>query len=162
MKPLVKLDNIDFKILELLRKEWVNASEIADELNSSVATVTRRIKNMQSLGVLQKPAYRINWQMLQPSNVFLVKVTLHPEKEEEGLNLFQSLNEISSIYQLEAADAHCGMRLLLRIVLPDDVDVLFWISENLSFSRLIVDYQVWNVKDVLKEDLMHSFKNNQF
>ena len=51
---ILKVDNTDRKILELLQSDGrMPLSHIADELSISVPTVTERIKKLQESGVIQ-------------------------------------------------------------------------------------------------------------
>ena len=51
---LMKIDNTDRKILELLQEDGrIAASHIADELDISIPTVTERIKKLQESGIIQ-------------------------------------------------------------------------------------------------------------
>ena len=100
LEKLAKLDDIDFKILTVLMEDArLSMNKIAEKIGISVATVSARVKKLESLGVIERYTIYVNCKTLgfQASAIFLIKVS---KNIEEVGRLIAELNETRAVYRV--------------------------------------------------------------
>ena len=89
LDKLARLDELDVKILTILMEDSrTSLNKIAEKIGASVATVSARVKKLESLGVISKYTVYINCKNLgfQASAFFLIKTNGDTDGVAEALS----------------------------------------------------------------------------
>ena len=115
------LDNKDRKILNLLQKNArISNADLADQINLSPSACLRRVRILETEGVIDGYSTIINQASIgRPTNVF-VEVTLEDQREDSLSTFEAAVKECSDIMEcyLMSGDAD----YLLRVIVADTSD----------------------------------------
>ena len=145
----VKLDEIDYKILEILRKDARTPfTEVGRDLGISDATVHVRVRRMVDEGVIKKYTIVVEREALGRKVYGFVLLNVKPGSLEEVANQLVRDEKVSAIYEthgandlivnIGAADLDEMRSLMLKIrQIP-----------NVTTSELITVFKVWKERNV--------------
>ena len=115
---MIKLDAIDYRILELLQNDSkISIKEIAAELNMTKTPIYERIRRYEREGVIHKYVAVINSELVRKSMVVFCSVSLESQKLEEiqkFSNEIVKIPEVMECYLMGGAND-----FLLKIVVSD-------------------------------------------
>lgn len=125
--PCVKLDELDRKILEVLRKDGrASYREIARRAGSTTPTVSARIRNLENLGVIQ--GYRAVIESIRlGGKIVVVLVRCRPGSQD------RLLRKLVADTRVVEAHGLAGNHILARLVSDDGnkmQEALEWISND--------------------------------
>lgn len=96
------LDKFDIEILEILQKNnYTSHREIGEKVNLSVAAVQRRIKRMETEGVIRSHISVLNPLLINEPITLIVEVVLEHEKIQlidETKRIFKNVPEVQQCY----------------------------------------------------------------
>ncbi|MCF4097400.1 Lrp/AsnC family transcriptional regulator [Maritalea mediterranea] len=102
MNNLLKIDQIDGKILELLQKNSrISNQEIANQVGSSVSSVWRRINALEEAGVIQGYGLTVSPEKMGYQETILLQISLQRHSDdyiEQFIHLVESIPEILECY----------------------------------------------------------------
>lgn len=102
MNSLLKIDQIDGKILELLQKNSrISNQEIANQVGSSVSSVWRRINALEEAGVIQGYGLTVSPEKMGYQETILLQISLQRHSDdyiEQFIHLVESIPEILECY----------------------------------------------------------------
>lgn len=116
--PMVKLDAIDRRLLELLQdNSKMNIKEIAAQLNMTKTPIYERIKRYEREGIIEKYVAVLNREKVDNSMVVFCSVSLESQKLEEikAFNeAIKNIPEVIACYLMGGAND-----FLLKVVVND-------------------------------------------
>ena len=151
MKEKIELDNIDCRIIRQLQNDASLAiQEIADKVGLTTNPCWRRIKRLESIGVLTKRVALINPSILglTTTTFVMIKTDNHSAEWMEQFNL--CINEIPEIIECHRMTG--SVDYLLKVILRDLPHY------DQVYQRLIKS--VPNLKDVSSSFSMESLKHS--
>jgi Lrp/AsnC family transcriptional regulator for asnA, asnC and gidA len=120
-------DETDWKIISLLSKAHQPNNKIADQLGLSEATVRRRIKSMQSAGILKIKAL-LNPEILENRQLAVVTVNLEKPKL-----LKQKAKEIAKLDNVASVSIISGRYdLMIEVIVESNKGLVNFVTESLS------------------------------
>ena len=123
----VKLNEIDWQIIELLSDNYMPNSEIARQLGVSEGTIRRRIKTLQSAGVM-KVRGQLDPEILEDKQLAIVMANI-----EKARQLNEKAQEISSLENVSSVSIISGQYdLMIEIIVDSNKGVMRFLTENLS------------------------------
>lgn len=123
----MKLSEIDLKIVELLGGGYMANSEIGRQLGVSEGTVRRRIKVLQSAGVM-KIAAQLDPEILADKQLAVVMANVEKAKE-----LNEKALEISGLDNVKSVSIISGhYDLMIEIIVDSNKGVMRFLTESLS------------------------------
>jgi len=144
----VKLDEIDYKILEILRGDARTPfTEVARALGISDATVHVRVKKMTDEGIIRRYTVEVDQEALGRKVHGFVLINIKPGSLEEVANQLVENEKVTAIYEI-----HGPNDLIVKIRagdLDEMRDLMLRIREtpNLTTSELITVFKVWKEKN---------------
>jgi Lrp/AsnC family transcriptional regulator for asnA, asnC and gidA len=140
----VKLDETDYRILEILRRDARTPfTEISRDLGISDATVHVRVRRMKDEGIIKGYTIEVAREALGRNVYGFVLLNVKPGSLEEVANKLIVYEKVSEIYEI-----HGPNDLIVKIWatnLEEMRDLMLKIREtpNLASSELITVFKVW-------------------
>jgi Lrp/AsnC family transcriptional regulator for asnA, asnC and gidA len=144
----VKLDEIDYKILEILRKDARTPfTEVGRNLGISDATVHVRVKRMMDEGIIKRYTIAVDEEALGRKIRGFVLMNVNPGSLKEVANQLVGNERVSTVYEI-----HAPNDLIVKIEasdLDEMRDIVLKIREipNVATSELITVFKVWKERD---------------
>lgn len=114
----MKLDQIDYKILEALQQDAkVNVKELADTLNLTKTPVYERIKKCEKEGVIDRYVAIVDTSKVSPNIVVFCSVSLDTQKLAEIEKFGRSIENISEVMECYLMGGSSDF--LLKVVVKD-------------------------------------------
>ena len=113
-----KLDNIDWKILDILQSDAsISNLELSEKVFLSPSPCSRRVKNLESLGYISRRVTLIDPRKAGLPVTVFVQVTMHHQVKKDLDHFAQRVLEWPQVMEcyLMTGDAD----YLLRVVVPD-------------------------------------------
>lgn len=121
----VEIDELDRRILEILENNGrLSFVEIARRVGTSEATVRKRIRRLEELGVIERYTIDVDHQKLGYDLVALVGIDAIPESIE---NVVKTLSEEKCVKKLYLTT---GDHAIIAEIWAEDID---------QFGRIIID-----------------------
>jgi Lrp/AsnC family leucine-responsive transcriptional regulator len=113
-KRIERLDVIDWRILEGLQQEGrIPLATLGKRVGLSQPAISERVKRLESLGVIEGYAARINFQSVGLELLAIARVKTTFEKLPACLKLFASMPEILEVHRVTGEDC-----LILKVLVP--------------------------------------------
>ncbi len=144
----VKLDEIDYKILEILRRDARTPfTDVGRDLGISDATVHVRVKKMMDEGVIKRYTLVVDEEALGRNVHGFVLINVKPGSLEDVANQLVENEKVSAIYEI-----HGPNDLIVKIEagdLDEMRNLMLKIREipNVATSELITVFKVWKEKN---------------
>jgi len=144
----VKLDEIDYKILEILRKDARTPfTEVGRNLGISDATVHVRVKRMMDEGIIKRYTIAVDEEALGRKIRGFVLMNVNPGSLKEVANQLVGNERVSTVYEI-----HAPNDLIVKVEasdLDEMRDIVLKIREipNVATSELITVFKVWKERD---------------
>ena len=124
----MNLDVIDFKILRLLQENArLSHQELADLVSLSASACHRRVKILESSGVIEKYQAKINYEKLGIQVEAIVEIKLNQLTETDHQYFLKKISDLDEV-------------LSIFIITGDSNYVLFVATKDLnSFSQFIIN-----------------------
>ena len=138
--PKITLDRTDYRILHHLQNNGrITNTELADEVGLSPSPCLRRVKALETRGVIKRYAGIVDARAVGlPISVF-VSVSLHSQ-ERRGLKMFESrirtCKEVLECYLMTGSADY-----LLRVVVPDLESYERFLAEELTRIEGVANIQ---------------------
>ncbi|MGK0498925.1 MAG: DNA-binding Lrp family transcriptional regulator [Oceanicoccus sp.] len=138
--PITSLDDTDYKILHYLQNNArITNTELADEIGLSPSPCLRRVKALESEGVLKRYVAIVDAKAVGlPISVF-ISVSLN-RQQRQGLEEFESTvsgyREVMECYLMTGSSDY-----LLRVVVPDLESYERFLSDKLTRLNCIANIQ---------------------
>ena len=142
---MVKIDVIDIKILEELKKDSrISFNEISQKIGKTEATVRRRVKSLVSNGVIKK--FTIEYEVdSKPKTRATVKVEPDFKEIKRILKELREISEISHIWRLSG---DCGLFMMVEIDSIEKFNPL--LEEQLAQIKGMKIVETCFITDVIK------------
>lgn len=132
----INLDEIDFKILELLEKDAkMNLIQLSEKLNLSRTPTYQRIKKLENQGIISGYHAKINYDLVKPQIKAFAWISisrhLDPTIQEFETRVMQLPQVLSCSHVSGTKD------YLLEIVVADLADYRNFLSTQLSDIKVI-------------------------
>lgn len=109
-----RLDSTDWRILEMLQLDGrAPLSALARRIGLSQPATSERVKRLESLGVIEGYAARVNFQAVGLDLLAIARVRTSFEKLQDCLKLFASMPEILEVHRVTGEDC-----LILKVLVP--------------------------------------------
>ena len=144
----MELDEIDYKILETLRRDARTPfTEVGRNLGISDATVHVRVKRMMDEGIIKKYTIVVDEEALGRKVRGFVLINVKPGSLEEVANQLVENEKVSTVYEI-----HGPNDLIVKVKagdLDEMRDLILKIREipNVTTSELITIFKVWKEGD---------------
>jgi len=144
----VKLDEIDYKILEILRKDARTPfTEVGRDLGVSDATVHVRVNKMMDEGIIKRYTIVVDEEALGRKVRGFVLINANPGSLEGVANQLVENEKLSAVYEI-----HGPNDLIVKVEagdLDEMRDTMLKIREipNVATSELITVLKVWKEKN---------------
>lgn len=120
-------DDIDWKIIECIRKEHKNNNAIARELGVSEGMIRQRLKKLKEAGVV-KISGLINPDVLENKMLALIAANL-----PDGAKLVEKANEITNFDEVLSVSASTGRYdIMIEVLVESNKGLVKFITETLS------------------------------
>lgn len=97
---MIKLDEIDRRLLEMLQKDAkTNVKELASALNLTKTPVYDRIKRYEKEGIIEKYAAVLNREKVANSMIIFCSVSLESQKIEEINKFSEAVSDIPEVIE---------------------------------------------------------------
>ncbi|MBD5379742.1 MAG: Lrp/AsnC family transcriptional regulator [Bacteroides sp.] len=128
---MVKLDDIDIKLLNILQKDGkVNTKELCQMLNLSKTPVYERIHRLEKEGVITGYSAQINPKKVGFNLVVFCNVSLAVHDDEHIARFRSDINKIDEIIECYSTGGFYD--ILLKVVLKDLEEYNTFIFEKLT------------------------------
>jgi len=144
----VELDEIDYKILETLRRDARTPfTEVGRNLGISDATVHVRVKKMMDKGVIKRYTIVVDEEALGRKVRGFALINVNPGSLEDVANQLVENEKVSAIYEI-----HGPNDLIVKVKagdLDEMRDLMLRIREipNVATSELITVFKVWKKRN---------------
>jgi len=144
----VKLDEIDYKILEILRRDARTPfTDVGKDLGISDATVHVRVKKMMDAGIIKRYTIEVDEEALDRKVHGFVLINVKPGSLEEAANQLVENEKVSAIYEI-----HGPNDLIVKVGVGDLDEMrnlMLKIREipNVTTSELITIFKVWKERN---------------
>jgi len=145
----VELDEIDYKILETLRRDARTPfTEVGRDLGISDATVHVRVNKMMDAGIIKRYTIVVDEEALGRKVHGFVLINVNPGSLEEVANQLVKNERVSAVYEI-----HGPNDLIVKVEAGDLDEMRNLVLEvreipNLTTSELITVFKVWKEKNV--------------
>lgn len=145
----MKLDEIDFKILETLKRDARTPfTEMGRDLGISDATVHVRVNKMMDKGIIKRYTIVVDEEALGRKVRGFALINVNPGFLEVAANQLVENEKVSAVYEI-----HGPNDLIVKVGaggLDEMRDLMLKIREipNVATSELITIYKVWKEKNV--------------
>ena len=117
--PIKKLDRIDRKILEEIQRDGnISNLELAEKVNLSPSPCSRRVRQLQDAGIIEKQVTLLNKNALGLPLTVYIHVSLEkqlPKTLENFERTISTYNEVLECALITGSDAD----YLLKVLMPD-------------------------------------------
>ncbi|MFL6602590.1 MAG: Lrp/AsnC family transcriptional regulator [Steroidobacteraceae bacterium] len=116
MKPkrAGRLDRVDWRIIEELQNDGrMSLSSLGKRVGLSQPAVSERVKRLESVGVIEGYAARINFHAVGLDLLAIARVKTTFEKLQACLKLFKAMPEILEVHRVTGEDC-----LILKLLVP--------------------------------------------
>ncbi len=140
----MKLDEIDYKILEILRRDARTPfTEVGKDLGISDATVHVRVKRMMDEGVIKRYTIEVDEKALGRNVCGFVLINVKPGSLEEAANQLVDNEKVTGIYEI-----HGPNDLIVKVGAGDLDEMRDLILEirkipNMVTSESIPVFKIW-------------------
>jgi len=141
---VVKLDEIDYKILEILRRDARTPfTDVGRDLGISDATVHVRVKRMMDEGIIKRYTIEVDEKALGRNVCGFLLINVKPGSLEEVAKQLVENEKVNAIYEIH------GPNDLIAKIWAGDLDemrdLILKIREipNVTTSELITIFKVW-------------------
>ena len=144
----MKLDEIDYKILEILRRDARTPfTDVGRDLGISDATVHVRVKRMMDEGIIKKYTIVVDEETLDRKVRGFVLINVDPGSLEDVAKQLVQNERVSAVYEI-----HGPNDLIMKVEagdLDEMRDLMLKIREipNIATSELITVFKVWKEKN---------------
>jgi len=144
----VKLDEIDYKILEILRRDARTPfTDVGRDLGISDATVHVRVKRMMDEGIIKKYTIVVDEEALGRKVRGFVLINVDPGSLEDVAKQLVQNERVSAVHEI-----HGPNDLIVKVEagdLDEMRDLMLKIREipNIATSELITVFKVWKEKN---------------
>jgi len=145
----VKLDEIDYKILEILRRDARTPfTDVGRDLGISDATVHVRVKRMMDEGIIKKYTVVVDEEALGRKVHGFVLINVNPGSLEDVAKQLVQNERVSAVHEI-----HGPNDLIVKVEagdLDEMRDLVLKVREipNVATSELITVFKVWKEKNV--------------
>jgi len=148
VRGLVKIDKIDRKIIELLKRDGrVSYRKIAEEIGRTEVTVRRRVRKLVKEGVIRRFTVVIDPAKIGKSIQAFVSIPVDVKETSKLVEKLREMEEVSEAYFL------AGRTVILLKINVEDLNALSkFLEEKLEIlgeTRNIETYLI--LKDLLQE-----------
>jgi len=148
VKKLVKIDKIDKKIIELLKRDGrISYRRIAEEIGRTEVTVRRRVRKLIKEGVIRRFTVVIDPVKIGKSVQAFISVPIDVKETSKLVEKLRNMEEVSEAYFL------AGRTILLLKINVEDLSALSRFLEEklevLGETRNVETYLI--LKDLLQE-----------
>lgn len=148
MKKVVKIDKIDRKIIELLKRDGrMSYRKIAEEIGRTEVTVRRRVRKLIKEGVIRRFTVVIDPVKIGKSVQAFISVPIDVKEISKLVEKLRGMEEVSEAYFL------AGRTILLLKINVEDLGALSRFLEEklevLGETRNVETYLI--LKDLLQE-----------
>ena len=148
MKKVVKIDKIDKKIIELLKRDGrMSYRKIAEEIGRTEVTVRRRVRKLIKEGVIRRFTVVIDPVKIGKSVQAFISVPIDVKETSKLVEKLRDMEEVSEAYFL------AGRTILLLKINVEDLGALSRFLEEklevLGETRNVETYLI--LKDLLQE-----------
>src|SRR4030088_1448831 len=113
-KRTERLDTTDWRIIEELQRDGrVPLATLGKRIGLSQPAVSERVKRLESLGVIEGYAARVNFQAVGLDLLAIARIRTTFEKLQACLKLFASMPEILEVHRVTGEDC-----LILKVLVP--------------------------------------------
>lgn len=144
----MKLDEIDYKILEILRRDARTPfTDVGKDLGISDATVHVRVKKMMDEGIIKRYTIEVDEEALDRKVHGFVLINVKPGSLEEAANQLVENEKVSAIYEI-----HGPNDLIVKVGVGDLDEMrnlMLKIREipNVTTIELITIFKVWKERN---------------
>lgn len=144
----MELDEIDYKILEILRKDARTPfTEVGRDLGVSDATVHVRVNKMMDEGIIKRYTILVDEEALGKKVRGFVLINVNPGFLEAVTNQLFENEKLSAVYEI-----HGPNDLIVKVEagdLDEMRDIMLQVREipNVATSELITVLKVWKEKN---------------
>jgi Lrp/AsnC family transcriptional regulator for asnA, asnC and gidA len=144
----VELDEIDYKILDTLRRDARTPfTEIGRDLGISDATVHVRVNKMMDEGIIKRYTIAVDEEALGRKVRGFMLINVNPGSLEEVANQLVENERVSAVYEI-----HGPNDLIMKVEasdLDEMRDLVLKVREipNVATSELITVFKVWKEKN---------------
>ncbi|QDO95433.1 Lrp/AsnC family transcriptional regulator [Formosa sediminum] len=147
---MIKLDAIDFKLIEALQKDSKQSiKQLAEGVNLSITPVHERIKKLESSGVIHGYTAIIDYSKLGKTLIVYCQVTLTTHQDEPFRKFEAYVNTLEDV--IEANYIAGTYDVLLKILLNDMNEYQEFILKRFSKMTIVSHIQssfvIKNIKD---------------
>jgi len=145
----VEPDEIDYKILETLRRDARTPfTEIGRDLGISDATVHVRVNKMMDAGIIKRYTIVVDEEALDRKIRGFMLINVNPGSLEEAANQLVENERVSAVYEI-----HGPNDLIVKVEagsLDEMRELVLKVREipNVATSELITVFKVWKEKNV--------------
>ena len=148
MKKVVKIDKIDRKIIELLKRDGrMSYRKIAEEIGRTEVTVRRRVRKLIKEGVIRRFTVVIDPVKIGKSVQAFISIPVDVKEASKLVEKLRDMEEVSEAYFL------AGRTILLLKINVEDLGALSRFLEEklevLGETRNVETYLI--LKDLLQE-----------
>lgn len=148
VKKVVKLDKIDKKIIELLKRDGrMSYRKIAEEIGRTEVTVRRRVRKLIKEGVIRRFTVAIDPVKIGKGVQAFISVPIDVKETSKLVEKLRNMEEVSEAYFL------AGRTILLLKINVEDLSALSRFLEEkleaLGETRNVETYLI--LKDLLQE-----------
>jgi len=148
VKKVVKIDKIDKKIIELLKRDGrMSYRKIAEEIGRTEVTVRRRVRKLIKEGVIRRFTVVIDPVKIGKSVQAFISVPIDVKETSKLVEKLRDMEEVSEAYFL------AGRTILLLKINVEDLSALSRFLEEklevLGETRNVETYLI--LKDLLQE-----------
>jgi Lrp/AsnC family transcriptional regulator for asnA, asnC and gidA len=144
----VELDEIDYKILEILRRDARTPfTEVGRDLGISDATVHVRVNKMMDAGIIKRYTIVVDEEALGRKVRGFALINVNPGSLEEAANQLVENERVSAVYEI-----HGPNDLIVKVEagdLDEMRDLVLKVREipNVATSELITVFKVWKERN---------------
>ncbi|MHA1727944.1 MAG: Lrp/AsnC family transcriptional regulator [Promethearchaeota archaeon] len=144
---LVEVDNVDREILEILKKDCTKSYRtIATELNRATGTISKRIKDMEELGIINNFSVNLDYEKLGYDIMAIMELTISQGKLIEVEKQIAEKPNVFGVYDLTGTyDALIFLRTKTR-------NELNKIIKEILRNKYIERTNTHIVLNIIKED----------
>ena len=132
----LELDEIDYKILELIKKQHLkpNYTKIAREIGLTTPSIKARINKLEKIGYIKGYTTLIDYDKLGKRILAIIGISTLPEKLKDVIKELKKLDEVYELYNVTGT-----YDLILKVRVKDVI----------SLNDLIVNKFI-NIEGILK------------
>jgi len=150
----IELDDMDFKIIEMLKNDGrASYKELAEKLGVGVATVYKRVKRLEKLGVIKGYTAIIDETKLGKTITGYIGLEIRPADTNKVLEELLKMEEV-----VEVATVTGAFDILVKVRVKSLDELWNFIYVKTPRIKEILKTTTMIAIDVIKEDLTRSVK----